>query len=521
MLEMQNIKAVQDLQFISDENTAWPEPEKIVHTLLPVPPLPLEIIPKPMHDWISDITYRMQCPPDAAAVAAIVMIGSVIGTGCGIRPKQKDDWLVVPNLYGAIVGRPGILMKSPTLAEIMKPLVQLEAEAKRTFDDNHLSYEVEQEILKAQREELKGKIKKATSKNPTDINSLKEQYLMLHSTSKPVWRRYRSNNATIEKLSELLNDSPRGLLVLCDELTGLLDSWGKNGHEQDRSFFLEAWNGTSDHYTDRIGRGTTYTKNMCVSIFGGIQPTKLQQYLYSNRFTDDGMFQRFQLLVYPDEPKNWKLIDQTPDARANNCVFKVIETLANMDFAKECKVVQEEDSKIPYFRFTDEAQETFNTWLTELEINKIRSKEDSVMVEHLVKYRKLMPSLALIFHLIDVADGKANGAVSLKSTECAAAWCDYLESHARRIYNLGNSVAIQAAESLARRIARGEIEDTFTVRTIYRNKWSNLCDKEIVQTACDILVEKGWLKEKVTLAGFQQRSKIEYIINPKTRGFYG
>jgi len=49
----------------------------------------------------------MQCPIDFVAVAAVTMLGSVIGTGCAIRPKQKDDWVVVPNIWGAVVGRPG------------------------------------------------------------------------------------------------------------------------------------------------------------------------------------------------------------------------------------------------------------------------------------------------------------------------------------------------------------------------------------------------------------------------------
>ena len=44
----------------------------------------------------------------------------------------------------------------------------------------------------------------------------------------------------------------------------------------DRAFYLEAWNGTGDLHTDRIGRGSLYTENMCLSVFGGIQPTKLQ-----------------------------------------------------------------------------------------------------------------------------------------------------------------------------------------------------------------------------------------------------
>ena len=63
----------------------------------------------------------------------------------------------------------------------------------------------------------------------------------------------------------------------------------------------------------------------------------------------------------------------------------------------------------------------------------------------MAKFRSLMPSLALIFHLIEVADGTAAEAVTLRSAQLAAQWCDYLETHARRIYGLVNDLGIQAA----------------------------------------------------------------------------
>ena len=96
-------------------NEDWPEPKKIKQELLPVNSLPLSIVPKPYQAWIKDASNRMQCPPDFLAVASIVMTGSIIGAGCGIKPKQKDDWIVIPNLWGGGVGRPGIVLKNPAI----------------------------------------------------------------------------------------------------------------------------------------------------------------------------------------------------------------------------------------------------------------------------------------------------------------------------------------------------------------------------------------------------------------------
>ena len=58
---------------------------------------------------------------------------------------------------------------------------------------------------------------------------------------------------------------------------------------------------------------------MCVSILGGTQPDKVRGYLYQARQENDGLLQRFQLLVYPDTAPYGGMIDEYPDAapRAN------------------------------------------------------------------------------------------------------------------------------------------------------------------------------------------------------------
>src|SRR5215218_7935353 len=100
------------------------------------------MIPKPLRRWIMDVSERMQIPPDFAAAGAVVVAGSLIGRKVGIHPKRQDDWLVVPNLWGAVVGRPSLL-KSPALAEVMKPLTRLVAEAYERHEEDIKSYEAE------------------------------------------------------------------------------------------------------------------------------------------------------------------------------------------------------------------------------------------------------------------------------------------------------------------------------------------------------------------------------------------
>lgn len=65
------------------------------------------------------------------------------------------------------------------------------------------------------------------------------------------------------------------MLVVRDELTGLLYQLGAEGHEGDREFYLTAWNGDTEFKIDRIGRGSLVIPTAIVSMVGGIQPGKL------------------------------------------------------------------------------------------------------------------------------------------------------------------------------------------------------------------------------------------------------
>jgi DNA primase len=503
---------------VPESGSEWPDPQPIKTELLSVEPLPLEILPEPFRLWIEDVSHRMQIPPDFVAMAAITLAGSIIGTRCGIRPKQHDDWLVPPNLWGGAVGRPSML-KTPALKEALRPLARLEAEAKETFDEEIKGHEADLAEHQAIKKNLKQKMEKATDgKGGRPMEDIKAELADLPEPDKPTMHRYKTNDSTIEKLSELLNENPAELLLFRDELVGLMASWEKPGRESDRAFFLEGWDGTGEHTSDRIGRGTLFTKHLCISIFGGIQPSKLTAYLYQsmNGLENDGFIQRLQMLVYPDEVKDWQLVDQAPDREAKERAFRIIQRLAEMDFT-EFGAVQDDSEGSPYLRFSDEAQQAFNKWLTQLELKKLRADDHPIVLEHFGKYRSLMPTLALIIHLIDIADGAEAGPISVEAAEKAAAFCEYLESHARRVYGLVLDVSQQAGAILTEKIKKGKLKDGFTVRDVYRQNWHLLNSKELAQSACDDLVDAGWLRPEEIKKVLGRPPLPIYHINPKVK----
>jgi putative DNA primase/helicase len=134
------IESVMDVPPTPPANTpfndaaAWPDPLPLPSGLPPVMPFDFDLLPEALRPWIADVANRVQCPPDFPAVGAVIALATVVGRKIGIRPKRQDDWLEVPNLWGAIVGRPGV-MKSPALRAAMNPLTRLEAIASEGYDE--------------------------------------------------------------------------------------------------------------------------------------------------------------------------------------------------------------------------------------------------------------------------------------------------------------------------------------------------------------------------------------------------
>src|SRR5712664_4234588 len=281
--------------------------------------------------WVADIADRVQCPPDFVAVGVMVAAAAVIGRQIAIRPKRQDDWAVVPNLWGLAVGPPGV-MKSPALAEALRPLHRLVTDAHAQDEEQRLAQHFHLAEQQARRHALAQRLRAAVA-HEESTEDLREPFAAVSRDTPRAARRYLVNDTTVEKLGELLNHNPNGLLLFRDELSGFLHTMERPGHENDRAFYCEAWNGTGAYTYDRIGRGTLHIRAACVSVLGGIQPGPLERYLravFAGR-GDDGLLQRFQLAVWPDGGGRWRNVDRWPDADARTRVIELFQRLNRLE----------------------------------------------------------------------------------------------------------------------------------------------------------------------------------------------
>ena len=475
----------------SPSNTEWPEPKDLPEDLPPVPAFNFDCLPDSFRPWQADISERMQCPPDFSAVAAIVALGSVIGRKIGIRPKRYDDWVVVPTVWGAFVGGPG-MMKTPAAQQALVPLRRLVAEAQKAYEAKMAEHATDS-LLKKQRQKItENKIAGHLKGGDENAARAEARASTKADDSEPKLRRYEVNDSTVAKLGELLAVNTNGLCHFRDELSGFLRGLDKEGNEEARAFFLEAWDGTGSFTVDRIGRGTVHVKHLTLSILGGIQPDLLTSYVREavhGGGSADGLLQRFQLFVWPDISKEWRNVDRWPDTAAKNeafSLFKYLDELTPDAIGAECP----KEGGIPFLRFTPEAQYCFDQWRAGLEAKLRDDSEHPAFEAHLSKYRKLVPSLALLLHLAE----RGVGHVTLAALDKSLLWARYLEQHARRIYSAVLRPDTAAARELAKHLLRGELAARFTLREVYRRGWAGLSSKEDAQAATEILCDAGWIR---------------------------
>ena len=144
------------------------------------------------------------------------------------------------------------------------------------------------------------------------------------------------------------------------------------------------------------------------------------------------------------------------------------------------------------------------------------NEDEPIIRQHLAKFDKLFPALALVFHLVDCAANGIRGPVSKEAALRAAAWCEYLEAHARRCYGLLKDDGLRAAQALAAKLKHGALEDGFTLRDVRRNQWRSLTKDDAIQAALDWLEDEDWLRSEITggTGPGSGRRTLRYLINP-------
>jgi hypothetical protein len=306
-------------------------------------------------------------------------------------------------------------------------------------------------------------------------------------------QRIVTNDATVERLGTIVQANPRGVILVRDEIAGLLETMHRDGHQNDRAFLLEAWSTGAAYTSDRVGRGSTTADPLAIGVYGLIQPSVLRDHIKNldRHAGGDGFFARFQILTLVDASDVRAGHDRPRDEVAHE---RALATFRALDAAALDSIKDQPRGHYRSIRFSDDAQEHFTRWRERMEQRAI-DLGDTALGAYCNKTPASAARLALSIHLIEQAAGNPAPEITLDQAKRATALADHFYLHAEILYARDANRHARLARAIASKIQDGTVTDGMTVTDV-----GNLFDAkargsmEDVRTALDLLADLNWLR---------------------------
>lgn len=257
--------------------------------LEPSVPFPVACLPEPVNTFVTDAARAIGCDPSYVALPLLVGLASAIGNTRRIRLKRS--WSEPAIVWGAIVGESGT-QKSPALELALRPIRRRQQAAMKRFAEAMETYKTH--LMQYEKELAAWKRLKEAGEPPV-------------KPEEPQADRSWCDDSTIEALAVLLQQNPRGLLLVRDELAGWLGSFDRysQGKGADAAKWLEMFGGRSIMVDRKSGQSKTiYVQRAAVSVTGGIQPETLRRAL-GVEHRENGLAARLLLACPSRQAKRW------------------------------------------------------------------------------------------------------------------------------------------------------------------------------------------------------------------------
>lgn len=333
--------------------------------VFPSPELPRGLLPKVIEDFAIIQGEQMGADPGGLAAAALCVCCAAIPDDVKVRVKRYEDWHESARIWVALVGDPST-KKSPVLSAAERPLRAIDANLYKDYIRKKVDYDALKKDEKAEAE-------------------------------RPRQTRKRLEDTTIEAAQEVMADSPDGVLIVQDELSGWFGGMDRysNGKGRDRSFWLQAFNGGVYAY-NRVGRGAGMVDNLSACVLGGIQPEPIRGIVADAH--DDGLIQRlFPIILKPARLGS----EDSPPTDAVRAYGEAVAALTRVEVMRPVGVIDVGDRA--RLIFSDGAQrirrELEEKHLALMAVECVSRK----LAAHIGKYDGLFARLCVAFHAIENA----------------------------------------------------------------------------------------------------------------------
>lgn len=490
-------------------SSVWAKPQPLEAPLSPVLALTSDMLPTDMYDFALSKAYALDnAPIEFVAIPLLISYAATLGTTHVIKPKASDyDWKETPVLWGGIIAPPST-KKSPCLSVATKPLKGVQTYLTAQYKDALKNTKVKAKLIEKRAKNLEQEAHEAFELGDEDTaqKKLTESEDLRSKIEKPVERKIVINDATIEAIGLRLSGTKDGILMLRDELSGLLVDF-KDERSAARPFYLEAYNGGNEFITERISREQVHIPRLAVWVCGGIQPDKLMPFLYARKHCadNDGFLERLQLMVMPDIPEG-KYVDKPLLEDEKEVVKRV-----NDAFLRAGTIGFDNKGRSHILSFHPIAQQRWAEWVQEQHAKIVSVEADLQPV--FGKHVGLCARLALVFHMFE---GNLNTDLILDSTlEKAIRFVEFLETHQYRIFGSCEKTILHDLSKLFLSKLDG-LPNPFTLSDVSDKKWSAF-GKDNRDIVLENLCDRGYLLRTQNKSK-QGRPTILYFKHPEYCG---
>jgi hypothetical protein len=223
-------------------------------------------------------------------------------------------------------------------------------------------------------------------------------------------------NTTMEAISGIHQNNPRGIILFKDEIIGMLKDFNKyNKGGGDKQELMELFNGNPLR-VDRATKETVYLPETCINIVGGVQPDRIK-YLANEENLADGFFYRLLFsrvtehvpMTYSNEALNKSIIDKS------NLIFQALYSI--------------EESLLNVPR---EAEDLYSQWFNEAQVKYFNDPFGRALQSKLETY--VWRFCIILDVLNQVSKNTSRSAIIPETMENALRLAEYFRNESTEVY---------------------------------------------------------------------------------------
>lgn len=463
-----------------ESNNVWSIPQNM--KIREISEFPIEALPKELKQYGLELAEELQVPVDMVATAILATLA--LANQGKYMIEGKSGWIESLNIYAINIAKPSE-RKSPTMAKIIKPILEYEKEEneKRKLEVKN-SKDIS-EMYENRLKNLKAKIPKTGDDEYSIEKQISEINELLVNFKAIKFLRLIVDDITPEALSSIMAENNERIGIFSSE-GGIFDiiAGRYNNNIANFDILLKGYSGDRTSI-DRKGRETEVLNTPYITMMLFTQPIVLEEVFSNYQFRGKGLCARL-LYCYPESKVGNRNVNSgaaTKEAEENynnmikNLLKKEATTPKILQLSSEAYTLSQHFAECLEELLKDELLEV-EDWAGKLHGNILR--------------------IAGNIHLAENIDSD-NLIISVDTMKKAIKIGWYYLENAKAIYNIMGEYSRdeQIAKKIIRALKERKMSGTIKKNMLHRiSRGKNVDKVQDIDEAVKILIEEGYIKIK-------------------------